>query len=100
MFVRLPAEGPGVKDVRKRCSNIFGGLASLLIIGDWVMAISHAPMPIGYRQTLFTSHAPTILREIVKFDKELDTALKLGGIPPVESRAAGKQCPMKRWARW
>jgi hypothetical protein len=41
---------------------------NLLIVGDWTSARSIAPAAGGYRQTLFTWHAPTVLAQIREFD--------------------------------
>ncbi len=59
---------------------------SLLAIGDHAIAASRAPMPVGYRQTLFIRPAPTVLREISQFDAELDAALAHIGVPARASR--------------
>jgi hypothetical protein len=41
---------------------------NLLIVGDWMCAQSITPAAGGYRQTLFTWHAPTVLARIKEFD--------------------------------
>lgn len=58
---------------------------SLVAIGNRVMALSHTPLSIGYRQTLFTTHAPSILKEIMQFDEQLEAVLRQQGIPEDQS---------------
>jgi hypothetical protein len=48
---------------------------SLTIVGDWFAAESiSAAIGRGYRQTIFTRHAPSVMRRIEFFDQELETA--------------------------
>ena len=50
---------------------------SLTIVGDWFVAESvSAEIGRGYRQTIFTRHAPTINTRIELFDEEFDALLK------------------------
>jgi hypothetical protein len=47
------------------------------IIGDWFSAEAVVPRyKGGYKQTIFTSHAPTVLTKIQDFDIEFEEALK------------------------
>lgn len=59
---------------------------SFLALGDWVMALSHAPIKVGYRQTLFVSHAPTVLHEVTQFDEEVQATLARQKVKPRHSR--------------
>lgn len=43
---------------------------NVTILGDWFVAESLVPRPGGYRQTVFTWHAPTVLEWINKFDEQ------------------------------
>jgi hypothetical protein len=46
---------------------------NLLIVGDWFSAESMVPRPKeGYRQTVFTWHAPTVLGQARRFDREFE----------------------------
>jgi hypothetical protein len=50
--------------VRKRADPL-----NLLIVGDWFVAESTTPRPrVGYLQTVFTRHAPTVLDQLREFD--------------------------------
>jgi hypothetical protein len=50
---------------------------SVTILGDWFAAESvSAKMGQGYRQTIFTRHAPTLLTKIEDFDQEFDDLLR------------------------
>lgn len=60
---------------------------NLIIVGDWFVAESiSASFSSGFRQTIFTRHAPTIQRKIETFDQELHNLLKNQKIPPQLSR--------------
>lgn len=49
----------------------------LTILGDWFTAESVSASPQeGYRQTIFTRHAPTVRRKIESFDNELNQSLR------------------------
>jgi hypothetical protein len=53
---------------------------NLTIVGDWFGAKATAPQPgSDYRQTLFSHHAPTVLRWIDEFDQEMDDRLQANG---------------------
>jgi hypothetical protein len=53
---------------------------NLTIVGDWFTAESMAPRPgEGYRQTLFIWHAPSVLRQIERFDDEFKDLKKAQG---------------------
>jgi len=45
---------------------------NLLIVGDWFCAESIAPRADGYRHTTLTSHAPTVLDRILRFERKFD----------------------------
>jgi len=61
---------------------------TVTIVGDWFVAESVTPVPgHGYRQTIFTRHAPTIERRIATFDKEFKNRLKELGWTPESSRS-------------
>ncbi|SRR5216684_1742937 len=47
---------------------------NVLIVGDWFCAESATPKADGYRHTTITSHAPTILDRIVRFERMFDHA--------------------------
>ena len=57
------------------------------IVGDWFAAeaVSGAMMQ-GYRQTIFTRHAPTVQSKIELFDQEFADCLKAKGWTPRRSR--------------
>ena len=58
---------------------------SLTIVGDWFVAKSISGKPgQGYRQTIFTRHAPTIEQMIDEFDTLFHQ--KLGALKPRKSR--------------
>ena len=52
---------------------------NLLIVGDWMCAQSIAPAAGGYRQTLFTWHAPTVLARIKEFDLQFSSCRSEAG---------------------
>jgi hypothetical protein len=53
---------------------------SLTIVGDWFVAESMVPRPEGYRQTVFTWHAPTVLRWVQKFDQEFKELCEMSNL--------------------
>jgi len=58
---------------------------SITIVGDWFAAQSiYGKMGEGYRQTIFTHHAPTIATMIEQFDRRFDQ--HLDGFPAGRSR--------------
>ncbi len=58
---------------------------SITIVGDWFAARSvSGRMGDGYRQTIFTRHAPTIARMIDEFDRRFTQTLH--GLPAAKSR--------------
>ncbi len=60
---------------------------SVTILGDWFYAESITPTPgAGYRQTLFTTHAPSMQAKIDLFDQEFSELLNSSGWRPEESR--------------
>jgi hypothetical protein len=53
---------------------------SLTILGDWFVAESvSAQVGQGYRQTIFTKHAPSMMAKIEAFDQEFDYLIKTSG---------------------
>jgi hypothetical protein len=58
---------------------------SLTIVGDWFVAESMVPRPEGYRQTVFTWHAPTVLRWVQKFDQEFKELCEMSTLKPKAS---------------
>ena len=49
---------------------------NVLIVGDWFYCSSVAPsVEGGYRQTIFTRHAPTMQERIEEFDQEFKSLL-------------------------
>jgi len=62
---------------------------SLVMLGDWLAAEAVVPhYKGGYRQTIMTRHAPTLLSRIEAFEEELNDCLKAAGIQPRDSRQA------------
>lgn len=61
--------------------------ANMLIVGDWFVAESMVPRPgEGYRQTVFSWHAPTVLRQARKFDQEFEELYRASGLEKNASR--------------
>jgi hypothetical protein len=50
---------------------------NLLIVGDWFAAESLTPAEGGYRQTLLTWHAPTVLDRIKEFDSQFSSSREI-----------------------
>ena len=62
---------------------------NLIIVGDWFSAESVAGViNKGYRQTIFTRHAPSMQNRIDLFDQEFDSLLKKDGLEAKTSRLA------------
>jgi hypothetical protein len=62
---------------------------NLTIVGDWFVAESLVRLRSeGYRQTVFSWHAPTVLRWVRKFDQEFQELYKQSGLEPGASRKA------------
>ncbi len=62
---------------------------NLLIVGDWFVAESFVPRPgEGYRQTVFSWHAPTVLRQARKFDQQFEELFRESDLQPNASRIA------------
>ena len=60
---------------------------SLTIVGDWFMAESLVPRPgEGYRQTVFSWHAPTVLDSLKRFDRQFESLMNQSRIKPHDSR--------------
>jgi len=60
---------------------------SVTIVGNWFAAESvSAEVGKGYRQTIFTRHAPTVMARAAQFDEEFDELLALRKVKPLESR--------------
>lgn len=76
-FLVKMSQRPEVK-VRAAIVDESAGFAgNILFIGDWFMAESITPNPgFGYKQTLGTWHAPTILQRAEQFDREFEELWK------------------------
>jgi hypothetical protein len=62
---------------------------SLVMVGDWFVAQSLAgAQGSGYRQTVFSRHAPNMQRCVDVFDAELDHLLVAAKVDPDDSRKA------------
>jgi hypothetical protein len=62
---------------------------NITIVGDWFVADSVAARRrVGYRQTVFHWHAPTVLQRVREFDREFDGYLRQQGCRPTASRRA------------
>ena len=62
---------------------------NLLLVGDWFVATAAAgAQGTGYRQTIFSRHAPTMPQRVAAFDEELDDLLCQAGVAPTDSRRA------------
>ncbi len=60
---------------------------STTIVGNWFAAESIAGSGgRGYRQTIFTRHAPTIMEKIAIFDAEFDELLRAANVAHIDSR--------------
>jgi hypothetical protein len=60
---------------------------NLTIVGDWFVAESQIPRPgDGYRQTVFTWHAPTVLGAVRDFDSAFASICRDQNIDPSKSR--------------
>lgn len=75
-----------VKDVRVAISPI-AREPNLTIIGDWFSAESFNPKPgESHSRTVFCRHAPTVLGQVRRFDKQFDTLLAQQASSPRASR--------------
>lgn len=62
---------------------------NLAIVGDWFVAETVTPRPgVGYQQTIFTWHAPTVLDWVRRFDHELRGLSPWSTADPKSSRLA------------
>jgi len=62
---------------------------SFTSVGDWLGAKALPPQPgKGFRQTIFTRHAPTVLVWNREFDRSLNALLEANGISEEQSRDA------------
>jgi len=62
---------------------------SILIVGDWFAAEAVVPhYKGGYKQTILTRHAPTVLSKIQEFDRDFDESLSDAGLHGESSRSA------------
>ncbi|MEW6386504.1 MAG: toll/interleukin-1 receptor domain-containing protein [Thermodesulfobacteriota bacterium] len=60
---------------------------NVTIVGDWFLAEAMADtMGRGYRQTIFTRHAPSVRSRIELFEKELNHLLEVSGVKREDSR--------------
>lgn len=62
--------------------------SNVTILGDWVSATAVVPhYKTGYKQTIFTWHAPTVLEHIQDFDRDFQDALDEAGLTPAKAKA-------------
>lgn len=62
---------------------------SVILIGDRLSAEAVVPhYKSGYKQTIFTRHAPTVLAKLVDFDRDFEESLKDSGLIGRSSRLA------------
>ena len=62
-------------------------LGNLTLVGDWFGATALPPRSGSeYRQTIFSHHAPTVLRWMRAFEQELKANLRKAGVAHMESR--------------
>jgi len=62
---------------------------SLSLIGDWVSAEAVVPhYKGGYKQTIFTRHAPTVLAKVEEFDRDLEELIDEAETKGLSSRQA------------
>jgi hypothetical protein len=55
----------------------------LLILGDWFCSESIVPRTdVSYRQTMFSWHAPTVLKKLWDFDDQFASVLTAQGLTP------------------
>jgi len=81
-------EDPDVTNVRV-VMNPLAAAGTLTIVGDWFSAESIVPRPgKGYYQTMFTWHAPSVLKKIHQYDREFDRMFRQRGLDPESSRKA------------
>lgn len=60
---------------------------NLTVVGDWFSAESTTPRPgVGYHQTQFTWHAPTVLQQARQFDTEFAQMLRAQKLSPEDSQ--------------
>jgi hypothetical protein len=60
---------------------------NITIVGDWFAAIAVVPFAgESYRNTIFTRHAATVLKQIQEFDSRMNSLLSMQQGPPHESR--------------
>jgi len=63
---------------------------SITIVGDWFSAASISGKLVkGYRQTIFTRHAPTVAKHVQRFDDTFREALKARPWPKADSSRLG-----------
>jgi hypothetical protein len=100
---RYKTQGP--RATRARLATVLGFLESMpdervqvaltprarkgnvIIVGDWFVAESRVPRAgIGYEQTVFNWHAPTVLRWARQFDQEFSEFREAVGVPREKTR--------------
>ena len=63
---------------------------SVTIVGDWFSAVSiSGQLARGYRQTIFTRHAPTVAKQIDRFDEAFGEAVRAQPWPKAGSSRLG-----------
>jgi hypothetical protein len=73
--------------VRIVCSPAGRDPATFIAVGDWFTAESQAPRTgQGWRQTVFTWHAPTVFRGVRQFDQLFEQLVAESGVAPEDLR--------------
>lgn len=73
--------------VRVAIKNDIAHGDNLLLVGDWFVAAAAAgAQGVGYLQTIFSRHAPTMRQRVAQFDEEVDDLLCQSGVAPSDSR--------------
>jgi len=73
-----------------------GRQGNLTIVGDWFFADSISPGFRGFRQTVFSRHAPSVFQTILLFDKEFKELLEGIKLDASESRENALEIIKKR----
>jgi hypothetical protein len=70
------------------------------MVGDWFLAEAvAATVGTGYRQTVFTRHAPTVRSRLESFDQEFSELLEESDVDPSSSKDAAIDLLKDRMAR-
>lgn len=77
---------------------------NLTVVGDWFASEAVVPRypEAGYEQTVFTRHAPTVLRAIDRFDQDFQDHMRALGFNPTttEGVLAAKADALRRIDEW